>query len=95
MKVGDIKAINYKIKIIHSINKDDIPRGKYIVGFTPYLNEVDEDDYYESMTDLEMRGEIVPKYWRPDEYYGRTSPFEFTAGDYLIIVKLVLQREVI
>ena len=81
LRVGDIIAINDEIKITHSINKDDIPRGKYIVGFTPYLNEADEDDYYECMTDLEMIGEIVPTYWRPDEYYGRTSRFVFTAGD--------------
>ena len=27
-----------------------------------------------------MFGEIVPTEWLPDEYYGRTIEFKFTAG---------------
>jgi len=81
LKVGDIISLKDELNITYTGNKDDIPRGKYIVGFTPYLNEPDEDDYYECLTDIEMIGQEVPTYWRPDEYYGRTSHFTFTVGD--------------
>ena len=81
LKVGDILSINEEINITYSGNKDDIPRGKYIVGFKPYLNEAEEEDFMECATDIEIMGEIVPTYWRPDEYYGRTAHFVFTVGE--------------
>ena len=44
------------------------------------------------MTDLEMIGEKVPTYLRPDEYYGRTSQFEFTAGDCFTNCKICITK---
>ena len=79
--VGDVLNIYDEIKITYKGNKDDIPRGKYIVGFKPYINEPSQEEYYECTTDLEIFGELVPTVWRPDEYYGRTAHFEFTAGE--------------
>ena len=81
LKVGDVLSINEEIKITYIGNKDDIPRGKYIVGFTPYLNEASYDDFYECASDLDMFGEQIPTEWYEDEYYGRTAHFVFTVGD--------------
>ena len=81
LRVGDVLSINDEIKITYTGNKDNIPRGKYVVEFTPYLNEAEYDDYYECAADQDMFGEIVPTIWLVDEYYGRTAHFEFSVND--------------
>ena len=81
LKIRDVLSLDDEINITYTGNKDDIPRGKFIVGFKPYLKEPDEDKFYECITDLEIFGENVPKTWNPDEYYGRTAHFEFTIGE--------------
>ena len=49
--------MTFRLNITYTGNKDDIPRGKFIVGFKPYLKEPDEDKFYECITDLEIFGE--------------------------------------
>ena len=75
-------ALNEEIKITFTGDKDEIPRGTYTVGFTPYLLEAKEyEDFYECATDIDIFGELVPTIWNSDEYYGRISHFSFTVGD--------------
>ena len=81
LKVGDFLSINEEIKITYTGNKDDIPRGKYIVGYKPHLKQPDEDKFSECSVDSEIFGENVPKTPNQDEYYGRTTHFEFTIGE--------------
>ena len=69
-------------KIIYSEKDENIPRGKYIVGFTPYINEADYNEYYECAADFEMFGEQVPTKWYPEEYFGKTSNFVFIVNDW-------------
>ena len=78
LKKGDILSLNEEIIVTYKGNKNDIPRGNYIISFTPYLNEPDAEDHYECSFDEENLGMEVPTVWRPDEYYGRTFNFEFT-----------------
>ena len=80
LKKGDILAINEEIIVTYTGNVNNIPKGNYIISFTPYLNEADFDEHYECSYDEENFGQEVPTYWRPDEYYGRTFNFEFTIG---------------
>ena len=81
LKVGDILSINEEIKISYTGNKDDIPRGRFIVGYKPLLKQPDEDKFEECSTDSEEFGEIGPKNTNQDEYYGRTTHFEFNLGE--------------
>ena len=39
LKVGDVLSVVDEITITYSGSVENIPRGKYIVGFTPYINE--------------------------------------------------------
>ena len=80
LRKGDILSLNEEIIITYQGDKKDIPKGNYILSFTPYYTEADYDDYYGCSFDEENLGQIVPKLWRPDEYYGRTFNFEFTVG---------------
>ena len=80
IKKGDLLSINEEVIITYTGNKENIPKGNYIVAFTPYLNEADADSHYKCATDEENLGQEVPTVWRPDEYYGRTFYFEFTIG---------------
>ena len=80
IKKGDLLSINEEVIITYTGNKENIPKGNYIVAFTPYLNEADSDNHYKCATDEENLGQEVPTVWRPDEYYGRTFNFEFTIG---------------
>ena len=80
LKKGDILSINEEIIITYKGNKQDIPKGNYIIGFTPYLTEPDYEDHYQCCVDEENVGQKVPTEWIPDEYYGRTLNFEFSVG---------------
>ena len=80
LKKGDILSLNEEIIITYEGTISNIPKGNYIVSFTPYLNEADSDEHYECSFDEENMGQEVPTTWRPDEYYGRTFNFEFTIG---------------
>ena len=81
LKVGDVLSVVDEIKITYSGKAEDIPKGKYIVGFTPYINEGEYDEFYECATDVDMFGQQIPTLWHQDEYYGRTSHFVFTVND--------------
>ena len=45
LKVGDTLTQKDEIKVTYTGNKDDIPIGRYIIGFTPYINEGEYDQY--------------------------------------------------
>ena len=81
LEVGDIISIEEEIIIKYNGNKDDIPRGKYIVGFKPLIKEPSLEEYTECATDIENFGKDSLTDWIPEEFYGRTSQFEFTMGE--------------
>ena len=80
LKKGDILSINEEIIITYTGNKEDIPKGNYIVSFIPYLREADNDDLYKCVTKREHFGEDIQATWIMDEYYGKEFNFEFSTG---------------
>ena len=77
---GTILTLDDEITITKRSSSTTIPKGRYVLGLAPYLNENDYPGFVECSLDVEMFGEIIPTDWYPDEYYGRTIEFKFTAG---------------
>ena len=76
---GSSLTLNDELTITKRSSTTKIPKGRYVLGIAPYLNEADYDGFVECSIDVDMFGEIIPTDWYPDEYYGRTIEFKFTA----------------
>ena len=81
LKVGDILSLNDEIKITHIDNKEDIQKGKYIIGFKPYIKEPDFDKITKCAIDVEIFGKKTTQVRKTEDFYGRKSILELTFGE--------------
>ena len=79
LNVGDSISLDEELTISKKSANINIPKGRYVLGIAPFLNEADYDGFSECSITQEMFGEQIPTSWAPDEYYGRTIEFKFTA----------------
>ena len=75
---GDSINLEEELTITKKSTGSKIPKGRYVLGFAPYLNEAEYDDFYECSLEKEIYGEEIPFGWKLDEFYGRTTEFKFT-----------------
>ena len=66
--------------IITKVNGRTPPKGRYVLGITPYLNEANYEGFTSCSVAKDMFGEQIPTSWYEDEFYGRTIEFKFTVG---------------
>ena len=79
LKVGSTLTLDDEI-IITKVKGKTPPKGRYVLGLAPYLNEADYEGFTACSVDRDMFGAQVPTNWYPDEFWGRTIEFKFTVG---------------
>ena len=66
--------------IITKVSGKTPPKGRYVLGIAPYLNEADYQGFTDCSVDRDMFGYQTSTNWYPDEFYGRTIEFQFTVN---------------